>query len=185
MPRSVPIVFFGEIDKARFATIAINPSNKEFTNDKHEIFPPGKKRVVDRDCLGVADGDALSLEQAERVYESLCNFFHNRPYMGWFGPLEKLFSQAVLSYFKGDIINLDISPWATSVKWKDMSEDERTGLISHGGDYPTKPPMRNRYRKIQRHLYRRMEQLSTTAGPFAGKAKDAHGRGCKSGKLGL
>ncbi|MCL1862152.1 MAG: hypothetical protein FWF78_01130 [Defluviitaleaceae bacterium] len=28
VPQSIPIVFFGEIDKARLATIAINPSNR-------------------------------------------------------------------------------------------------------------------------------------------------------------
>jgi len=134
VPQSIPIVFFGEIDKARFATIAINPSNREFTNTKHEIFPPNKKRFVDRDILGITDTDALSLEQAERVYQSLCNFFHKRPYMQWFGQLEKLFLEANLSYFKGDIINLDISPWATSVKWNALTVEQRTDLISHGGD---------------------------------------------------
>ena len=133
VPQSIPIVFFGEIEKARLATIAINPSNREFTNTKHEIFPPNKKRFVDRDILGVSDNDTLSLKQAEMVYQSLCNFFHKRPYMQWFGQLEKLFLEANLSYFKGDIINLDISPWATSVKWSNLTEEQRSDLVSHGG----------------------------------------------------
>ncbi|MCL2546173.1 MAG: hypothetical protein FWE06_03115 [Oscillospiraceae bacterium] len=134
VPQSIPIVFFGDIDKAKYATIAINPSNREFTNTKHEIFPTNKKRFVDRDFLGAADDETLSLEQAEMVYQSLCNFFHKRPYMQWFGQLEKLFNEADLSYFKGDIINLDISPWATSVKWSALTDEQRVGLVRHGGD---------------------------------------------------
>ena len=129
--QSIPIVFFGDIETAKYATIAINPSNREFTNTKHELFPANKKRFVDRDVLGIAGGDTLTVEQAEIVYQSLRNFFHKRPYMQWFGQLEKLFSEVDISYFKGDIINLDISPWATSTKWKDLSDKQRTDLVYH------------------------------------------------------
>ena len=137
VPQSIPIVFFGDIETAKYATIAINPSNREFTNTKHELFSEKKKRFVDRDALGVGDYDILSLKQAEMVYQSLRNFFHKRPYMQWFGQLEKLFSEVNMSYFKGDIINLDISPWATSVKWKDLTDKQRADLVHHTGDLLT------------------------------------------------
>ena len=80
VPQSVPIVFFGDIEKAEYATIAINPSNKEFVDDKNVLLSTAKKRLVDRAILRVGDDEKLSIEQAQEVYESLRSYFHTRPY---------------------------------------------------------------------------------------------------------
>lgn len=41
---SIPVIFFGNIDQAKIATISINPSDKEFLNNKKEELVGNLKR---------------------------------------------------------------------------------------------------------------------------------------------
>jgi len=133
VPQSVPIPFFGDIETAKFATIAINPSNREFTDAKHNLLPKNKKRLIDRSVLGVKDDEELTEEHAQGVYESLRIYYHTNQYKQWFNPIENLFADTEISYNKGSLINLDISPWATSAKWGNMTDQQRAELVRHGG----------------------------------------------------
>jgi len=132
--QSVPIVFFGDIETAKYATIAINPSHREFGTLK------GGKRLVDREILGVCDNDKLSIAQAELIYDSLRKYYDKdkNPYWRWFRPLEKLFIEAGISYTSGNLVNLDITPWATSVIWGDLEDEQKDELVSLGEDLTNK-----------------------------------------------
>jgi len=123
---SIPIVFFGNVEKAEIATLSLNPSNVEF-EPKH-----GKVRCLDRTQLDVLDSQKLTNEQAEAVYQSLLLYFCDppyNPYRTWFNPLNKLFERKGLEYYNDKIIHLDISPWATSKKWNDLSQNERDQIV--------------------------------------------------------
>ncbi|GIV28934.1 MAG: hypothetical protein KatS3mg033_2031 [Thermonema sp.] len=120
--KSVPIVFFGNIEKAEIATLSLNPSNKEFVKK-------GIKRLVDREVLGVKDNEKLNSQQAEMVYQSLLCYFKKNPYKGWFNHLNKLFQNKGYEYYNDKIVHLDISPWATSDKWNKLSKDQRESII--------------------------------------------------------
>lgn len=119
---SIPIVFFGNVEKAEIATLSLNPSNKEF---KHK----GKKRCVDRTELKVEDHQKLTREQSESVYQSLLLYFKVNPYKTWFNPMNNLFEKKRLEYYNDKIVHLDISPWATSNKWNNLSPEVRESII--------------------------------------------------------
>jgi len=76
--QSIPIVFFGDIEAAKYATIAINPSNRATESLQTQSMnhsPKKKKRFIDRDAFSVDNYDTFSSEQAEKVYQSLRNFY--------------------------------------------------------------------------------------------------------------
>lgn len=64
--QSVPVLFFGNIETARSATISLNPSDLEFRDNKQQLLTANKKRLVDRDVLHKKDTDYLSLEEAAK-----------------------------------------------------------------------------------------------------------------------
>jgi hypothetical protein len=119
---SIPIVFFGNVEKAEIATLSLNPSNIEFEHN-------GVRRCVDRKHLRVSDSQKLTREQAESVYQSLLLFFHVNPYKTWFNPMNKLFRGKGFEYYNDKIVHLDISPWATTNKWDSLSREERESII--------------------------------------------------------
>lgn len=119
---SIPIVFFGNVEKAVVATLSLNPSNKEFEHN-------GPRRIIDRKQLEVSDSQPLTKEQAEIVYQSLLLYFKNNPYNGWFNPMNNLFKSKGYEYYNDKIVHLDISPWATSNKWASLKSEERKSII--------------------------------------------------------
>jgi hypothetical protein len=119
---SIPIVFFGNIEKAEIATLSLNPSNIEFEHN-------GERRCLDRKQLGVPDNQILTRAQSESVYQSLLIFFKVNPYKMWFNPMNKLFKSKGYEYYNDKIVHLDISPWATSNKWESLSQEERESII--------------------------------------------------------
>jgi hypothetical protein len=122
---SIPIVFFGNVEKAEIATLSLNPSNIEFEHKSN-------KRCIDRKQLQVSDSQKLTLTQAMSVYESLLLYFHAppyNPYKPWFNPMNKLFENTGYEYYNDKIVHLDISPWATSKKWADLNQIERESII--------------------------------------------------------
>lgn len=119
---SIPIVFFGNVEKAEIATLSLNPSNVEFEHN-------GVRRCVDRKQLGVSDNQKLTSEQAESVYQSLLLFFKVNPYKTWFNPMNKLFQSKGYEYYNDKVVHLDISPWATSNKWDSLSREEIESII--------------------------------------------------------
>ena len=130
--QSIPILFFGNINTAKSATISINPSYAEFTDKHGKIFPSAQKRFIDRDELGVKDTDELSDHEAKRVYDSCMNVFNKRPYKHWFNPLNSLLEPIVGSYYDGSLIGLDITPWATNPVWSQLSESDKQNLTKQG-----------------------------------------------------
>jgi hypothetical protein len=120
---SIPIVFFGNVEKAEIATLSLNPSNKEF--EHNSVI----RRCVDRKQLRVSDSQKLTREQAESVYQSLLLYFKVNPYKAWFNPMNKLFLSNGYEYYNDKIVHLDISPWATFNKWNSLSREERESII--------------------------------------------------------
>ncbi|WP_180896872.1 hypothetical protein [Leuconostoc citreum] len=118
--QSVPVLFFGNIETARSATISLNPSDLEFRDNKQQLLTANKKRLVDRDILHKKDTDYLSLEEAEKVYNSCINYFNKFPYKQWFNQLNRILSPLGFSYFENSLIHLDITPWATYPKWANL-----------------------------------------------------------------
>lgn len=128
---SVPVPFFGNIERARVATISINPSNLEFEDKSGNLLQMPHKRFADRVFLSEKDTDTLSENHAKGVYESLCGYFRNKPYKTWFDRLEKNVEEILGgSYYDGTMVHLDIYPWATKKKWSKLRAAEKKQALN-------------------------------------------------------
>lgn len=143
--QSVPILFFGHIENAHIATIGINPSDKEFLSIDKIILEKKEKRLKDRQDLNKSDNDELSMDDAREIYDSKTKYFKKNPYKPWFGEkntgnmerILKIFNKSY-SYYNDTAIHLDITPWATSKKWKEYNDNEKKLLITLGNDIAIK-----------------------------------------------
>lgn len=132
--QSIPVMFFGNIETATYATFGINPSKMEFLDKNGNLLSANEKRFVDRSVLGVSDQEILTIEYSKRVYKSLVEYYdkNNNPYKKWFNVLDTVFRDLKKSYYNGSLVHLDIFPWATNPTWNSLSKHEKTKMIENG-----------------------------------------------------
>lgn len=132
VPKSVPITAFGQFDSAKVATLSLNPSYLEFTNNKGEPLGEDKRRLFSRHDLGIDDTSELDSASAQKVIESFRNYFSDQanPYRKWFGPMEKrVLSSVGASYWNGSASHLDLSQWATNPIWNKLGHSNRDAIL--------------------------------------------------------
>jgi hypothetical protein len=137
IPGSVPIPFFGDFENAEVCTIGINPGRSEFNTVWGKEHPRHRKA-----CFNKADDDPLSKDDAKRVIEFCKDYYSGRK-----GGIEKFWLKLETlvqkfpgckgySYLGGDIVHLDIVPWATDPNWGDLrGKDKRDELLKSGREY--------------------------------------------------
>jgi len=127
--KSIPILFFGDLDayrnsKKRILTVALNPSDKEFSEARFDVSPS-------------------TLSDDSQYIKTLSEYFESNPYRFWFNHFEKLLQTIGASYYsrtsrpifaaiKPDAetdfnraLHTDIcSPIATSVTWSKLKSKE-------------------------------------------------------------
>jgi hypothetical protein len=129
VPESTPVVSFGNVRTARVATLGLNPSKKDFFDDDRTELVGDKRRLETLKSLGVTNLVGASDEVAWRVFEGCNGYFHRRPYMRWFGPLEKVLKHVNTSYFDGSGCHLDLVQWATNPVWGKLAASIRNSLL--------------------------------------------------------
>ena len=115
-----PIVWFGNMNskKPKIVTIGVNPSNKEFCDDKGNLLR--EKRIKFSNKIN-------------ELTESYNTYFEKKPYTRWFGKMngnwavEGLINALDASFYNNDIykhqaIHIDLFPFATSQKFKSKSD---------------------------------------------------------------
>lgn len=134
VPRSTPVVSFGDFALARVATLGINPSKSEFVDRSGALLVGSRRRLATLDSLGAADLASLTEAQAlQVVYE--CNaYFSINPYRKWFDPLDNLLREgAGVSYYDGSACHLDLVQWATDPVWGQLKDGKvRSALLNDG-----------------------------------------------------
>ena len=121
IPKSLPVISFGDAFSARVATIALNPSWREFW-DKGQVWREGSKlRLESLHSLGVRSVGELTDSHIEQTLTTSNNYFRISPYKGWFNPLDKVLQQTVnASFYDGTACHLDLVQWATADVQKDL-----------------------------------------------------------------
>lgn len=116
-PGSTPVVSFGDFTTARLATLSINPSSREFTQGR-TLLPIGKKRLIDKQTLGIDLVDPIRKEHAETIWQGCVDYFGvgGNP-LNWFTELGKVLGGAGRSYTDGMTCHIDLVQWATSPAW--------------------------------------------------------------------
>jgi len=118
---STPVVSFGNPQISRVATLGINPSRKEFLDDKGNLLSGQDRRFETLASVGADRCEALTDSQIMSIIEGCNNYFKRRPYLTWFKPLEQIIEAgAAVSYQAGTACHLDLVQWATDPVWGKM-----------------------------------------------------------------
>ena len=131
-----PIPAFGEPKRSKIATLGLNPSDKEFIGHDGKELIYVNRRFHTLTSLGITDWSKLNKEQLQMLSEQCTAYFSRNPYDGWFKKLDFLISGTSLSYYfpSGEACHLDLIPYATSVKWGNLSSSIRNTLLEKYGD---------------------------------------------------
>jgi len=133
--QTTPVVYFGNYALAQACTISINPSDKEFLNEKNNILIGDDERLCSRKKLIKEDTDTLLKENVEEVLKYCDNYFNNNPYKQWFNKIECMINKFGYSYGysydgKNDnsekkcCVHLNLVQWATTPFWSKIKNKE-------------------------------------------------------------
>jgi len=125
---STPVVAFGDVRRARVATLGLNPSRIEFEQRGVELDGP-LRRFETLQSLGVERLEDAPEAIVSRVWQRSNSYFHGNPY-GWFDRLEEVMNLVGASYFADSACHLDLSQWATDPTWNRLPNEARERLVS-------------------------------------------------------
>lgn len=126
-----PVLYFGNIQNAKVATIGLNPSDIEFYDRKGLELEGSKRRFPSLKSLKLQTWDAISKEQWSILESSYQNYFNNTPYFYWFDQLDKLLFETSFSYYfpYSNVVHLDLVPLVTKNKWGNLTFVEQQIIL--------------------------------------------------------
>lgn len=131
-----PIMSFGDLSNSKIATLGLNPSNREFVDEKGRELKGTKRRFHTLESLGIKKWSEAEVRHIDLIAELCYEYFFRNPYDGWFKKLDYLISGTSMSYYfpSGEACHLDIVPYATTSKWTDLSPEQKSLLLQLSGD---------------------------------------------------
>lgn len=132
-----PVPSFGDLSRARVATLGLNPSNREFVDHSGRELEGPARRFHTLSSLGLGSWAEADVRHLRLILESCGAYFAGNPYDRWFRTLDQVVAAANASYyFAGDgaACHLDLIPYATAQKWTDLTLRQRTSLLIAAGD---------------------------------------------------
>jgi hypothetical protein len=131
-----PIPAFGNPSSSKIATLGLNPSDKEFVDDRGQELADINRRFQTINSLGMGNWSEISHDQLQMLEDQCNDYFIRRPYDSWFKRLDFLISGTSLSYYfpSRGACHLDLVPYATSVKWGNLSSVQKFDLLTKYGD---------------------------------------------------
>ncbi len=141
IPWACPVPFFGNLDASRVATVGINPSDREFVDDKNkrELKEPNR-RFHTLASLGLRTWEDVTTHHVAQIYEACQRYFlpESNSYDNWFRVLDDVLKGAGASFYPGggpssaDIdtaCHLDLIPYATTKKWSKLTRQQQRTLF--------------------------------------------------------
>ncbi len=122
VPRSLPVLFFGDILRARAATVGLNPSWIEYLNRDGSELRGSKRRLETLTSLGAASRAALTDEHCDRAIHRMLDYFSLNPYSDYFDRLNRVASGMGLGYLEGTLAHLDLVQEATPLAWSRLKK---------------------------------------------------------------
>ena len=131
-----PIPAFGDPSTAQVATLGINPSNREFVDQHGKELSTSQRRFPSLKSLELSNWKNATDIHIAIIAEACREYFENKPYNGWFRPLDFLLSKVEASYYNplSNAVHLDIIPYATHKKWARLSPDQTRSLAGGAGN---------------------------------------------------
>lgn len=124
IPKTTPVVSFGDFTRSTIATLGINPSSAEF-NSAGKLLVEENKRLAD---------DEFGPATPSEIWSKCKDYFAVNPYWTWFRHLEELLLEVGASY-KHNACHLDLSPWATDPIFGKLDPTQQQTLLSHDRDF--------------------------------------------------
>lgn len=136
IPWSSPIPSFGDLSRARVATLGLNPSNREFVDNSGNELVDTARRFHTLRSLGLARWCDIKARHLRLIWDSCRTYFSRNPYDAWFKQLEHLIGETRTSYYNGSeaACHVDLIPYATACKWTGLSHHQRSYLFYQAGD---------------------------------------------------
>lgn len=131
-----PVPSFGDLSKARVATLGLNPSNREFMDESGKELDGVVRRFPTLRSLGIGSWSNVDASHLRLIIESCRAYFRGNPYDRWFRRLDGVLSGTNASYYKASrsACHLDLIPYATAQKWTELTPRQRTSLLGVAGD---------------------------------------------------
>ncbi len=125
-----PIVFFGNLEKSKIATVGINPSNKEFEDGAKNELLREKRRFPTLNSFLIEKWSEITMVEVEAIRKAYRDYFVMSPYDTWFKRLDYILSKSGNSYYFPalDVCHVDLIPYATYEKWGDLSAEKKMKL---------------------------------------------------------
>ena len=137
IPWACPVPVFGDLSKARVATVGINPSNQEFTDESGKELDEGSRRLQTLRSLEIASWSEAKSSHRKDILDSCAKYFEDKgpgkgkPYDKWFKLLDAILQHADASYYgeSPTACHLDLFPFATGCKWSCLAAKQQKSLL--------------------------------------------------------
>ncbi len=131
-----PVPSFGNLASAKIATLGLNPSNREFVDERGKELEGAKRRFHTLNSLGLQQWSDAKENHLSSILDLCKQYFFRNPYDGWFKKLDNIISGTSLSYYfpSAGACHLDLIPYATSCKWTELNFQQRSLLLDLAGD---------------------------------------------------
>ena len=143
VPRSTPVVSFGNPVRATVATIGLNPASGEFLGRKKMLLSGSERRLATLESLEIQSYCDINKRLGAKIVDECAGYFDRRP-LNWFLPLDNILSAGVYaSYYSSTTCHeiachLDLAQWATLRGWNEIKEtdpDILKSLLSDGESF--------------------------------------------------
>ena len=131
LPWACPVPYFGAASEASVATVGINPSNLEFTDNRGRELEGQARRLPTLRSLGISSWADADSRHVEQLVAGCNRYFMIRPYNRWFGVLERVLSPIGYTYYgeEPSACHIDMVAFATRNKWSSLSSYDRGSLL--------------------------------------------------------
>jgi hypothetical protein len=136
IPWSCPVPSFGDPSSSIVATLGLNPSNREFVDGAGNELDGDQRRFHTLRSLELSRWSDATARHLELIVDSCRAYFSRNPYDGWFRKLDYLISGTKASYYDDTAAacHLDLIPYATSCKWTELTQKQRSLLVCEADD---------------------------------------------------
>jgi len=131
-----PVPSFGDLSHSRVATLGLNPSNREFVDERGRELEGPCRRFHTLSSLGIPSWSDADARHLRLILRSCQVYFHGNPYNTWFRKLDYVISGAKASFYEEAHVacHLDLIPYATEQKWTELSSRQRMTLLTVASD---------------------------------------------------
>src|ERR1019366_159331 len=136
IPWSSPVPSFGDLSRSTVASLGLNPSNREFVDDRGCELDGEFRRFHTLGSLKLESWSDIDATHLRMVVESCSEYFFRNPYDRWFRRLDAVISATGTSFYNTFLpaCHLDLIPFATACKWTQLEPAQRARLLRIAGD---------------------------------------------------